>query len=253
MSKAIGYVRVSTLEQAQEGVSLEAQERRIRARCEAEGVSLEAIYIDAGISGGRADNRPELQRALAACKRGDVLVFYSLSRLSRSTRDVLAILDQLRRQGADIVSLSEKLDTSSASGKLTFHMMAVLGEFERDIISERTRMAMLHLQRQGRYIGGHRPTGWEIGADGYLQAVPEEQRLVARALALRSTGMGYRGVAKVLIQEGFTPRVGNRFHPEQVRRWVIATRPLAAQPKHPQPADIFGFPTDQVLHPMQIA
>jgi len=141
MPRAFGYARVSTLEQAHEWVSLEAQERRIRAWCEGQEITLEEIYIDAGISGGRADNRSELQWALAACKRGDVLVFYSLSRLSRSTRDVLEILDQLRHQGSDIVILSEKLDTSSASGKLTFHMLAILGEFERDIISERTRMA----------------------------------------------------------------------------------------------------------------
>ena len=228
MTKAIGYARVSTLEQAHEGISLEAQERRIRAWCEAQEITLENIYVDAGISGGRADNRPELQRALAACKRGDLLVFYSLSRLSRSTRDVLAILDQLRRQGADIVSLSEKLDTSSASGKLTFHMMAVLGEFERDIISERTRMAMLHLQRQGRYTGGFRPTGWEVGAGGQLQAHPEEHRLVTRALELRSTGMGLRKVARVLLEEGFVPATGTKFHPEQIRRWTRPTRCLMA-------------------------
>jgi len=220
MSRAIGYARVSTLEQAQEGVSLDAQERRIRAWCEAQEITLETIYIDAGIGGGRADNRPQLQRALVACKRGDVLVFYSLSRLSRSTRDVLAILDQLRRQGADIVSLSEKLETSSASGKLAFHMMAVLGEFERDIISERTRMAMLHLQRQGRYTGGCRPTGWEVGTNGQLQAHPEEQRLVARAVELRSMGLGLRRVARVLLEEGFVPRSEHHFHPEQIRRWA---------------------------------
>ena len=224
MPRAIGYARVSTVEQVHEGVSLEAQERRIRAWCDSQEITLGDIYVDAGISGGRADNRTELQRALAACKRGDVLVFYSLSRLSRSTRDVLAILAQLRRQGADIVSLSVKLDTSSASGKLTFHMMAVLGEFERDIISERTRMAMLHLQRQGRYTGGFRPTGWEVGSDGQLQAHPEELRLVARAMELRSTGMGFRKVASLLLEEGFVPTTGTRFHPEQIRRCTQPTR-----------------------------
>lgn len=160
MSRAIGYVRVSTIEQAHEGVSLEASERHNRAWSESQGISMGDLYVDAGVSGGRADNRPELQRALAACKRGDVLGIYSLSRLSRPTRNVLTILNYHRRQGADIVSLSEKLDTSSASGKLTLYMVAILGEFARGIISERTRMAMLHIQRQGWYTGGCRPTGW---------------------------------------------------------------------------------------------
>ena len=112
------------------------------------------------------------------------------------------------------------LDTSNAAGKLTCHLLAVIAEFERDIIAERTRMALLHFQRKGRYIGGHRPTGWLVGDDGSLQTLPEEQRLVARTQELRSTGMGLRKVARVLLEEGFVPRPGAEFHPEQVRRWV---------------------------------
>ena len=229
MVRAIAYCRVSTTEQANEGVSLAAQEKRIQTWCTAQEIPLEDTYIDAGLSGGRADNRPELQRALAACKRGDLLVFYSLSRLSRSTRDVLAILDRLHRQGADIVSLSEKLDTSNASGKLIFHMMAIIGEFERDIISERTRMAILHIQRQGRYIGGHRPTGWLIGPDGFLLQHTEEQGLVSRARELRETGIGYRRIARILLEEGFIPRSGVKFHPEQVKRLLRISWPEHVQ------------------------
>ena len=229
MVRAIAYCRVSTTEQANEGVSLAAQEKRIQTWCTAQEIPLEDTYIDAGLSGGRADNRPELQRALAACKRGDLLVFYSLSRLSRSTRDVLAILDRLHRQGADIVSLSEKLDTSNASGKLIFHMMAIIGEFERDIISERTRMAILHIQRQGRYIGGHRPTGWLIGPDGFLLQHTEEQGLVSRARELRETGIGYRRIARILLEEGFVPRSGDKFHPEQVKRLLRISWPEQVQ------------------------
>jgi len=220
MGKAIGYVRVSTIQQATEGVSLEAQERRIRAWCEAQGLVLEEVYVDAGVSGSRADNRPELQHALAACRKGCVLVFYSLSRLSRSTRDVLAILDRLRSQGADLASVTESLDTSSPSGRLVLGMMSAVGAFEREVIAERTQMATQHLQAQGRYIGGHRPTGWVVGLDGTLLQHPEEQSLVERALELRRAGMGLRTIATTLLQEGFVPRSGTRFYPEQVRRWV---------------------------------
>jgi len=220
MGKAIAYVRVSTVQQATEGVSLDAQERRIGAWCEAQGLVLGDVYVDAGASGSRADNRPELQRALAACKRGDVLVFYSLSRLSRSTRDVLAILDRLRGQGADLASVTESLDTSSPSGRLVLGMMSAVGAFEREVIAERTQMATHYLQAQGRYIGGHRPTGWVVDPDGSLRQHPEEQRLVERALELRRAGLGLRTIAATLLREGFVPRSGTRFHPEQVRRWV---------------------------------
>src|SRR5689334_15854067 len=98
--KAIGYVRVSTEEQANEGVSLEAQQARIAAWCLANDFELVELFIDAGLSGKRADNRPALHTAIdAACRSKAVLVVYSLSRLARSTRDTLAIAERLDKAG----------------------------------------------------------------------------------------------------------------------------------------------------------
>ena len=100
---------------------------------------LVAVHVDAGLSGAKAHNRPALQAALTdACKHKAALVVYSLSRLARSTKDAIAISERLHKAGADLVSLSEKIDTTSAAGKMVFRMLAVLAEFERDIISERT-------------------------------------------------------------------------------------------------------------------
>ena len=116
---AVGYVRVSTERQASEGVSLEAQRARIEAWATANGLTLavEDVHVDAGLSGGRADNRPALQAALAeACKRRAPLVVYSLSRVARSTKDALAIAERLDKAGADLVSLSESIDTTTAAG-----------------------------------------------------------------------------------------------------------------------------------------
>ncbi len=120
--KAIGYIRVSTPGQANNGVSLEGQRERITAWCEMYGYVLDAVHVDAGISGKRADNRDGLQKALkAVCKRrGQAIVVYSLSRLARSTQDCLAIAEKLRKAGADLVSLSEKIDTTTAAGKMVF-------------------------------------------------------------------------------------------------------------------------------------
>ena len=115
MSQAIGYIRVSTAEQATDGVSLEAQRTRIEAWCNANGYRLATVHTDAGISGKRADNRPAPQRALTlACKRrGTALVVYSLSRLARSTTDAISIAERLEKAGADLVSLSEKIYTTA--------------------------------------------------------------------------------------------------------------------------------------------
>ena len=100
----IGYIRVSTSSQAIDGVSLDAQREKIEAWCASNGYRLVEVFADKGISGKRADNRPALQRALkAACaKRGAALVGYSLSRLGRSTKDVISIGERLGKADVDL-------------------------------------------------------------------------------------------------------------------------------------------------------
>lgn len=155
--KVIGYIRVSTEGQATEGVSLEAQRQRIAQWCELNEGELEHIYEDAGISGKTVNQRPGLLAALAAATKGKVLVVYSFSRLARSTRDMLDIADRLTVAKADLVSISERFDTTTAAGKLMFRMLAVLAEFERDIISERTKAALAVRKAQGVKLGSPRP------------------------------------------------------------------------------------------------
>ncbi len=219
MPGVIGYVRVSTTGQAQEGVSLDDQASRITAWAEFHGRPIKMIFIDAGMSGGRADNRPELQKALSACGRGDVMVVYSLSRLARSTTDTLAIARRLERQGSDLASLTEQLETTTASGKMLFRILAVLGEFERDIISERTSAAMRHLKALGRFTGGFRPIGFVVGEGGVLVPREEEQVIMSRARELRLKGLSLRCVAHQLSVEGYVLSTSTKFHAEQIRRW----------------------------------
>jgi len=148
-AKAVGYIRVSTAGQANEGVSLDAQGARIRAWCEANGYALTRILSDAGVSGKRADKRARLQAALSdACKLRGALVVYSLSRLARSTKDAIGIAERLDKAGADLVSLTERIDTTTAAGKMVFRMRAVLAEFERDLVSERTTADLVLLYEQ---------------------------------------------------------------------------------------------------------
>ena len=158
--RAYGYCRVSTPGQADFGVSLDAQTEKIRGWCSINGYELIQVLVDRGLSGGRYDNRPALQQTLQSISRGDSLVVYSLSRLARNTRDTLTIAETLEHRGADLVSLSERIDTTSSTGKMVFRMLAVLSEFERDVISERTSMAMVHLRNSGKYTGGFEPYGY---------------------------------------------------------------------------------------------
>jgi len=226
--RAIAYVRVSTTDQADHGVSLEAQEGRVRDWCVANGYALGEVFVDRGLSGGRADNRPALQDALAATRRGDALVVYSLSRLARSTRDTLEIADALDRRGADLVSLSEKIDTTSAAGRMVFRLLAVLAEFERDVISERTSMAMRHMRATGRYTGGRTPFGFALLGNGELLPVAEEQEVIAKVQALYAQGgTSLRKIASDLGQAGQLSRTGKYYLPEQIRR-MLRAEPSAA-------------------------
>lgn len=123
--KAVIYIRVSTSRQAEDGISKDAQLARGRAWCQAMGYEIIGEHQDNGISGKRTDNRPGLQAALkAACEHKAALVVYSLSRLARSTKDALSISEQLSNAWADLVSLSEQIDTTSAAGKMVFRMLA---------------------------------------------------------------------------------------------------------------------------------
>jgi site-specific DNA recombinase len=216
---ATGYARVSTAMQAEEGVSLEAQQARIAAWCLANGVELGHTHVDAGLSGKRADNRPALQDALdAVCASGGVLVVYSLSRLARSTKDTLAIAERLDKAGANLVSLSEKIDTTSAAGKMVFRMMAVLNEFERDLISERTTGALAHKRSKGERMG-QVPFGQTVAEDGKtLVDCPVEQEAMAIVRQLRAEGLSIRKIADELNARGVKTKENGRWHIATVQR-----------------------------------
>ncbi|MBM4199824.1 MAG: recombinase family protein [Gammaproteobacteria bacterium] len=212
---AIGYIRVSTQGQADDGISLDAQRAKITAWCECNGYTLAGIYEDAGISGTKAD-RPGLAAALAAVGKNDALVCYTLSRLARSTRHTLEIADRLEKAGADMVSLSERIDTTTAAGRMVFRMLAVLAEFERDQISERTKGALAHKKAQGERVGSV-PYGKRLSADGArLEDHPEEQEAVRLVAMLRSGGMSYPRIAAELSARGHAPR-GKAWHPQTIK------------------------------------
>mgnify|MGYP003373911601 CR=1 FL=1 len=217
MATAIGYIRVSTEGQAQDGVSLDAQRAKIEAWCLLNDYQLSAVHVDAGISGKNC-NRPGLQDALADCRKGSALVVYSLSRLSRSVRDTMDIGDKLAKVGADLVSLSEKIDTTSASGKMIFRLLAVMNEFERDQISERTKSALQHKKAKGERVGsvayGHR-----LDSDGVTLVEDEDEQLVIAAVhGYRDAGLSLRTIVTRLDEQGYRSRSGNPFQLTQVAR-----------------------------------
>lgn len=206
----MGYVRVSTARQGEEGLSLEAQEERIRLWCQQNGQELIAIHSDA-ISGKAAENRPGLQKALKLCDQGYDLVIYSLSRMSRSTLDAIQIDERIRRGGGKIVSLSEHIDTSTASGRLMYKILAAVAEYDREVIVERTE-AVIGYKKTHRHRTGKIPYGYQLGPDEKtLIPDPQEQENLTVMRELSESGLSYRKLSAALVSRNIVSRQGNPF------------------------------------------
>lgn len=136
----IAYARVSTADQ-----SLDLQMDALKE------FGYDRIYTEKA-SGGK-DDRPELAKALDMLREGDTFIVYKLDRLARSTLKLIETLDLLKKKGVEFVSLSDKIDTSTAAGKAMFGMMAVFAEFERSIIRERTLAGLEAARARGRKGG----------------------------------------------------------------------------------------------------
>lgn len=199
-------------------MSLEAQQAKIRAWCQANGFELIGLFVDAGLSGSRSDNRPGLQQGLSqACKHRAAFVVYSLSRLARSTKDALVISERLDKSGADLVSLSERIDTTTAAGKMVFRMLSVLSEFEADLVAERTKNALGHLRNQGKRISGKIPYGYDLSSDGEsLVPNSSEQEGIRFMLAQQALGHGRRKIAAAMTAHGFSTKTGVSWSPQAV-------------------------------------
>ncbi len=206
--QAIFYLRVSTEQQATEGVSLEAQQAKLTAWATLNDATVLGVYSDAGLSGTK-DDRPGLLAAMeAATKNRACLVVYSLSRLSRSTAATIRLADELNRAGAELVSLSEKIDTTTAAGKMVFRMLSVLNEFERDLVSERTTTALRHKKAQGQRVG-EIPFGYDLAADGItLTANPAQLEAIELINSLRAEGLTYQAIADELTARGIATKKG---------------------------------------------
>lgn len=143
MNQRIGYARVSTDDQ-----NLHLQRDAL------EKAGCQVIYEDK--ASGKSTERPELEVCLKALRSGDTLVVWRLDRLGRSLGDLVKLVTTLEEQKIGFESLQEKIETTSASGKLVFHVFAALAEFERNLISERTRAGLKAARARGR-LGGRKP------------------------------------------------------------------------------------------------
>lgn len=222
MTRAVAYIRVSTDKQADQGVSLEAQQAKIQVYASLYDLELVDTLIDAGCSAKSLD-RPGLGKALVMLKSGqaDALIIVKLDRLTRSVADLGELVDSYFANGkAALLSVSEQIDTRSAAGRLVLNVLASVAQWEREAIGERTSAALQHLQAQGEYIGGRVPYGYRLTEAGELAPHEPEQAVIRAARELRTAGLTLRAIAVALDKRGFTARNGKPFAATQIQRMV---------------------------------
>jgi DNA invertase Pin-like site-specific DNA recombinase len=229
VTRVVAYLRVSTEEQAQQGVSLEAQRAKAEAYCALYDLQLVKVCVDAGVSAkawghdldDTLQHRPALADALAELQasRADAVLVLKLDRLTRSVRDLGALVERFFMGDRwALLSMGEQIDTRSAAGRLVLNVLASVAQWEREATGERTSLAMQHLRSAGKYTGGAAPYGWAVAADGvHLQRHEGEQAAVDAAVALRAQGLSLRAVGSALQERGHLPRSGGQWHAKTVQ------------------------------------
>lgn len=218
--RAVGYARVSTEEQATHGCSLAAQEEKIRAYAALYGIELVEVIQDCGIS-AKTLKREGLQQALKLiddkCVEG--IVIAKLDRLTRSVKDWASLIESYFNGKASLMSVNDQIDTRSASGRVVLNVLVAISAWEREIIGERTAVALKHKQSQGIHVGSV-PFGSQIRL-GRLIEDDTETRIITFAISLREKKMGYESIADELTRMNFPTKRGGQWRPATVRKILL--------------------------------
>ena len=195
--KAVGYIRVSTEDQAKEGISLDHQEAKVKAYASINDLELLKIVRDEGALG------KDLQRAgmaklleMVESEALEAVIVYKLDRLSRKTLDTLSLIESFERKGIAFHSISEKVDTKSATGKFFLTIISALAQMERDLIAERTIDALAHKKQRGEWTG-RVPFGFRVMHKRLVED-PDQIQVIKKAKRLRRSGKSLREISKAL-------------------------------------------------------
>lgn len=224
----VGYCRVSTDGQGDDGTSLAAQHAALEGFARAHGGELAGVFVETGSA--RSLERVELRAALERARSlgpGTALAVVKLDRLTRSVRDLGELLAGPFRpvaeggEGLELVAVRDSVDTHTAAGRLVLHVLVTVAQWEREAIAERTREALAHLRSRGSHLG-RPPFGWRVTRNGpagaaMLERDPHEGPAHDRIVELATLGRTAQAIADALELEGFRTRVGGPWSPKVVR------------------------------------
>ncbi|HFU7072909.1 TPA: recombinase family protein [Bacillus cereus] len=230
------YARVSTIEQAEEGYSIDEQIRVLNKFCEREGYLVYDQYVDRGISGKNISGRPAIQRLLldAEQKKFEVVLVWKMNRLARKSLDLMNIVEKLDSKNIAFRSYTERYETETSTGKLQFQLMAAIAEYERNNIAENVKMGMIARAKEGRWNGGQ-VLGYdvvEISSDNrkrkntHLVINEREANTVQLIFQMYSSGHGYKSIANYINKKGYRTKKGKTFSLNAIK--IIVTNPVYA-------------------------
>lgn len=193
-----GYVRVSTVTQAREGESLEAQRRQVTSYASSKGLELplENVFIEAGVSGSiEFQDRPEGAKLFSQMVSGDMVIFPKLDRAFRNTRNALNVLHELKGRGISVHFIDLGGDvTGNGVGAIVFTILSAFATFERERIATRIREVKQMRKAQGKFTGGRRAFGFDV-IDGVKVPREDEQVIIKEMAKMKADGCGYRDIA----------------------------------------------------------
>lgn len=217
---AIGYIRVSKIEEDQRGISLEAQERSIKIYCELNNLTLQTILKDEGESGKdlKREGMQELIK-LVEKKQVQAIIVYKLDRLSRNVLNTLNLIELFERKDVSFHSITEKIDTTTAIGRFFVTVIAAIAQIERDLISERTKAVLRFKRSKGERVGGISYGYNSVKKKGIamLQVNEEEMKILKEIKIMRQGGVSYNGIATHLNIKGIKTRGGGLWYAQTIK------------------------------------
>jgi site-specific DNA recombinase len=220
-SKAIGYVRVSSEEQATSGFGLATQEAAIRAFATSQGYELLEVVTDAGVSGAtRPEDREGFRRIVTLAEEGSfsVLLVWKFDRLARQIVYAVTAANDLQEQhGVQLRSVTEPIDTATPMGRTVFAILAGMAEQERQVITERTFLGRREKASRGGFAGGAAPLGYKKDRQGGLVEDQGAADTVRRIFAMKAEGATLQAIANCLNSEGVATARGGKWWPATVR------------------------------------
>lgn len=216
------YARVSSVEQKDNGASIDRQIEMALAYCKINGLESPVVLKDEACSGFK-ENRRSFQELLASCERNEVgaVVIYDLSRLSRNLKTTLEFVELATRKEIAFVSLTEKIDTTSAYGKFILHIFASIHQLYRDSVSDKMKMTWHHKRKKGEKLGGKIPFGFDVRGK-QLVLNKHEQQIIQLMLSMRAQGSNYEEIADHLSKTGVKTKSGLGYWGSSTVRSILA-------------------------------